>query len=197
MNKAKYAALLTFGLTMALGVLPSTSFAADAPAKKPAVTEPDHPDARDKKDHCDDDMMGGRYGHGMMGGHEGGMMGGMMGGFDMMMESPRIHMVMALDLSEEQRSKINKLSDDLQHKNWAAMGLIMDESAKLRNLYEADKRDPKAIGNEYQKIFDLKRQIIEAMVDTQNHVEELLTPEQLKQLKDKRRKFEGMHGYPR
>jgi len=125
------------------------------------------------------------------------MMGGMMGGPEMMMESPRIHMVMALDLSEEQRSRINKLSDELHHKNWAAMGLIMDESAKLRDLYEADKRDPKAIGNEYQKIFDLKRQMIEAMVDTQNHVEELLTPDQLNQLKDKHHRMEGMHGHPK
>lgn len=185
MNKAKYAALLIFGITMAFGFLPSSSFAADAPAKKPAVTKPDHSDACEKKDHRDDGMMGGGYGHGMM------------GGYDTMMESPRIHMVMALDLSEEQRSKINKLSDELRHKNWAAMGLIVDESARLRDLYEADKPDPKAIGNEYQKIFDLKRQMIEAMVDTQNHVEELLTPEQLNQLKDKRRKFEGMHGYPK
>ncbi len=140
-------------------------------------------------------MMGSQEGGqmcGMMGSQEGGQMGGMMGGHDSgaMMKIPRIGMVMALDLSDEQRSKINKLSDELRHKNWPTRGLIMDESAKLRDLYGADKRDPSAIGKEYQKIFDLERQMIEAMIDTQNRIEELLTPEQRAQLKDTHHKME-------
>jgi Spy/CpxP family protein refolding chaperone len=124
-----------------------------------------------------------------MGGHYG-MMGGMMGG---MMDSPRMHMVMGLDLTDDQRAKINKLYDDLHHRNWETQGKIMDEAAKLRDLYEADKRDPKAISAEYQKVFDMKRQMIEAMVDTQNHVEELLTPAQLAKLKEMRHKMGEMH----
>lgn len=157
-------------------------------------------------------MMGGQAGSheggGMMGSHEGGHMGGMMGcqagsheGGHMggmmgnhesgaMMKTPRIDRVMALDLSNEQRSKINKLSDELKHNNWAAKGLIMDGSAKLRDLYGADKRDPSAIGKEYQKIFDSERQMIEAVIDTQNRIEELLTPEQRAQMKDMHRKTE-------
>lgn len=125
---------------------------------------------------------------GMMGGmcgHEGGMMGCMMEGHGggKMMGSPRMNEVMSLDLNDEQRSKINKLSDELKHNNWATKGLIMDESAKLRDLYAADKRDPSAIGKEYQKIFDLQRQMIEATITTQNRIEELLTPDQRAQLK--------------
>lgn len=133
------------------------------------------------------DHMGGQMG-GMMGDHQGGMMsghmGGMMGGHGAgMMGAPHMHMIMSLDLNDEQRSKINKLSDELKHNNWATKGLIMDESAKLRDLYAADKRDPAAIGKEYQKIFDLQRQMIEATITNQNRVEELLTPEQRTQLK--------------
>lgn len=158
-------------------------------------------------DHKGGGMMGGMEGGhmggkmcdhkgGMMGGHMDGMMcdhkGGMMGGHGagMMMESPRVYMIMSLDLSDEQRSKINKLSDELRHNNWTTKGLIMDESAKLRDLYAADKRDPSAIGKEYQKIFDLQRQMIEATITAQNRIEELLTPDQRAQLKNMRHRGE-------
>jgi Spy/CpxP family protein refolding chaperone len=134
----------------------------------------------------------------MAGGHMNGMMGSQMGGRmgshepGAMMKSSRIDMVMALDLSDEQRAKINKLSDELKHNNWVAMGLVMDESAKLRDLYAADKRDPSAIGKEYQKIFDSERRKIESMIDTQNRIEDLLTPEQRVQLKGMHQKMEPM-----
>jgi len=131
---------------------------------------------------------------GMKGDQECGHMGSMMGGHEAgaMMESPHVGRIMALDLNDEQRSKINKLSDELRRNHWAAMGLIMDESAKLRDLYGAEKRAPSAIGKVYQNIFDSKRRMIEAMIDNQNRVEELLTPEQRAQLKDMHRKMGSM-----
>ena len=138
-------------------------------------------------------MMGGQMG-GQMCDHKGGMMGGH--GAGMMMASPRMSMVITLDLNEEQRSKINKLSDELQHNNWATKGLIMDESAKLRDLYAADKRDPSVIGKEYRKIFDLQLKIIEATVTTQNRIEEILTPEQRAKLKSMRQSGAPMHDHP-
>jgi hypothetical protein len=163
------------------------------------------------------DMMGGHMG-GMMcnhkGGmpgcdHKGGMMGGHMGGMMCdhkggmgegrcagMAGSGHMHMIMSLDLSDEQRSKINKLSDELRHNNWTTKGLIMDESAKLRDLYAADKRDPSAIGKEYQKIFDLKRKMIEATITTQNRIEEVLTPEQRTKFKGMRDSGAPMHDHP-
>ena len=138
--------------------------------------------------------MGGQMCDHMMGGHDCGHMGGMKGGYGAgaMMGSPHADMAMALELSSEQRSGINKLSDELRHNNWAAMGLIMDESATLRDLYGAEKRDPSAIGKVYQKIFDLKRKMIEAAIDNRNRVEGLLTPEQRAQLKDMRQKMGSM-----
>jgi len=153
-------------------------------------------------------MMGGQMGGmmcdhkgGMMCDHKGGMMGGQMGGMmgghgAGMMGSPHAHMIMSLDLSDEQRSKIVKLSDELKHDNWATKGLIMDESAKLRDLYAADKRDPSAIGKEYQKIFDLKRKMIEATIASQNRVEAVLTPEQRTQLKNMHHKRAQMDKCP-
>ncbi len=188
----KVAVLIAVGLCAAVS-LSAPAWGADDPApKKPAAKTPEQaapcPCDHQMMEGC---MMGG-MGGGMMGGMGGGMMGGLGGG---MMGSPRMHMVMALDLTDDQRAKINKLHDELQHKNWERMGLIQDESAKLRDLYEADKRDPKAIGAEYQKIFDLKRQIIEAIVETQNRIEDVLTPDQRAHLKEMRHTM-PMHGYP-
>ncbi len=133
------------------------SFAADAkaPVKKTPVSK--------AHDRCNEE------GYGM---HHGMMLG-----------ADR-HMFRMLNLSDDQRAKISKLSDDLDHDNWARQGLINDESARLRDLYEADKRDPAAIGEEYKKIFDLKRQMIEAYLTTQNQIDAVLTPEQRAQMKD-------------
>lgn len=146
----------------------------------------------DHKDGMKCGQMGDQMG-GMKCDHKDSMMGGQ--GSGMMMESPRMNMLMSLDLNDEQRSKINKLSDELKHNNWATKGLIMDESAKLRDLYAADKRDPSAIGKEYQKIFDLQRKMIEATITTQNRIEELLTPEQRAQLKNMRHGGEPVHDH--
>jgi Spy/CpxP family protein refolding chaperone len=105
------------------------------------------------------------------------------------MMEPDLHMLGALAITDQQQVQINKLADDLRHKNWTTQGLINDESAKLRDLYEADKRDPAAIGKEYQNIFDLKRQMIETYLDTQNRMEEVLTPEQREKMKHSSQKM--------
>ena len=129
--------------------------------------------------------MGYPHGHDMM----GGMIASRMMGAD-------VHMLGGLDISEAQQSKIDKISDELRHNNWATQGLINDETAKLRDLYEADTRDPAAIGKEYLKIFDLKRQMIETYLTAQNRIEEVLTPEQRAKLKANRRNAYQMYGSP-
>jgi Spy/CpxP family protein refolding chaperone len=153
--------------------------------KPPPATSSGHKHGHkmaDMKDGCEaEHHMGGHHGYGMMGEW----------GADMMME-PNMHMLMALDLSQEQKAKINKLSDDLKHNNWATQGMINDETGKLRDLYEADKRDVAAIGKEYQKVFDLKRQMIETYLETQNRIEEILTLEQLAKMKESRHKMHHM-----
>ena len=109
-------------------------------------------------------MMGGGYGHGMMG---QGMMGSQQG-------------LPGVSLDDKQRKAYNAINDDLRRKRWELMGRTMDEQAKLRDLYEADKRDPAAIGAAYQRIFDLQRQMIESTVAAHNKIEGLLSPEQRK-----------------
>ena len=132
-------------------------------------------------------MMGGygmMHGPGMMGGY--GMMHGpgMMGGEGMMYGPGMTGMgpVWMLNLTDEQRAKIGKLQGELRKKQWATMGQIMDEREKLFELYSADSPDAKKVGAVYGKIFDLRRQMIEATIDTQNRMQALLTKEQRAQL---------------
>lgn len=191
-----FLALAASCISFGIASIPVSASAATMTQKSSTSTPAPQPRGLNSSDDCKDSnpMMGGwGYGHGMMFGHGGGMMSGY--GDDMMMESPRMGIVRTLNLSDDQRAAINKLTDELQHRNWGLLGMIRDETAKLRDLYEADRRDPAAIGAEYQKIFDLKRQIIESILVTQNKVEDLLTPEQRKQLQQARRAM-PMYGHP-
>lgn len=134
-----------------------------------------------------DMMMGGGPGGGMgmgmmgMGGPGMGMMGGMgMGhGMGMMGMGP----VWMLDLTDEQRDKIEKIQDDARRKNWDTYGKIMDEQAKMRDLYTSETVDPKKVGAVYAGIAKLHQQVIEANVETHNRVQAVLTKEQKEQLR--------------
>ncbi len=126
----------------------------------------------------------GGYGPGMMG---GGMMGGYGHGYGrggMMGLGP----LQALDLSNEQLSKINQIQDETRRRNWGVMGKLIDEQSHMRDLFLADKRDPAAIGKQAMKIADLRRQMLEASVDAHNRVEALLNKEQKEQLRNSYRR---------
>jgi Spy/CpxP family protein refolding chaperone len=185
-------------------VLADEASSADTSAMEPAYAMPEGvmpgQGMMGEQDDCDAvHDMGGHHGYGP-GRHHGHGMGepyayGMMEGPGMMaMMEPDMHLLGALDLSDEQQAKITRLADKLKHDNWATQGLLNDETAKLRDLYEADKRDPAAIGKEYQKVFDLKRKMIETYLDIQNRIEEVLTPEQLAQMKEARHDMHRMYG---
>ncbi|MFN4351385.1 MAG: Spy/CpxP family protein refolding chaperone [Hylemonella sp.] len=123
------------------------------------------------------------YGPGMMGGGmmgSGGMMGGMMGGMGL---GP----LQALDLNEQQQTRINQIRDETRRKNWDTMGKLMDEQARLRDLLAAEKRDPAAIGKQSMKMADLRRQMLEASIESHNRIEAVLSKEQKDQLRSYRR----------
>lgn len=128
-------------------------------------------------------MMGPGMGQGMMGMGQGmtgpgmgmgpGMMGpGMMGGY-----GPGA----TLNLSGPQQKQITQIQDELRKKHWDLMGKMNTEQAKLRDLYYAAPRDPKAIGQQQQRLYDLRRQMVESSVEAQNRMEAVLTPEQKEQ----------------
>lgn len=119
-------------------------------------------------------MMGQGMGQGMMG-HGYGMRGpGMMRGYGPMWLP---------DLKEDQQKKISAIYEELHKKRWDLMTRMQGEYATLRGLYAADPRDPAAIGNQYRKISDLRRQMVELSVDAGNRMEAVLTKEQKERLR--------------
>jgi Spy/CpxP family protein refolding chaperone len=162
-----------------------------------------------------DDMTGGYGpgygmgpGMGMMGGMGPGMMGGGYGGMGMMGMGPGMMgggygmgpgmMGMGplgmLDLSDEQRTKINKIFDDERKKHWGIMGKMMEEQNKLRDLYAADKPDPKKVGAVYGEIAKLQQQMIETHVQATNQMQDVLTKEQREQFRQWHRGGWGPRG---
>jgi Spy/CpxP family protein refolding chaperone len=126
-------------------------------------------------------MMGpGMMGPGMMG---PGMMGPGMMGPGMMGMGQGVGPLWMLDLNAEQKNKIAKIQQEARKKQWDLMAKVDGEYVKLRELYFADKRDSAAIGSQYQKIYDLRRQMMELWVDTANRTEEVLTKEQKEKLR--------------
>ena len=124
-------------------------------------------------------MMGGGYGMG----HYGGM--GMMGGPMQM-----------LDLSDAQRKKINDIQDSSHKKNWELMGKMMDDRAKLRDLYDADRLDVKGISAVYDRIFSTQKKMIENSLNARNQQYETLNDKQRKEWKELRsgRGWGNWHG---
>jgi Spy/CpxP family protein refolding chaperone len=136
-------------------------------------------------------MKGG--GHmGMMGNMKGGghmgMMGNMMGGDHMGMMGK----FKGLDLSDEQKAKMSEIRYKLRKKHWEIMGPMIDQQAALHKAYAGDRPDPAAVGAVYGKIFDLKRQVIEARLTAKNSSMDVLTEEQLAQMEKMKHKGGGM-----
>ncbi|PMS21669.1 hypothetical protein C0Z18_07410 [Trinickia dabaoshanensis] len=136
-------------------------------------------------------MMGGGPGRGIMGGGPGmmgggyGMMGGgygmMGGGYGMMGFGGGWED--ALGLSDDQKTKINRIQDETRHEHWALMGTMMDQQAKLRDLYEAPKRDSAAIDETYKSIGEMRQKMVDSSVSARKRMEAVLTSKQLEKLR--------------
>jgi Spy/CpxP family protein refolding chaperone len=141
-------------------------------------------------------MMGG-YGHGygMMGGQGmgPGMMGGYGGGHDMM-GGYGIGPYAMLNLSDDQRSKINKIHDAERKQHWAIMGKMMDKQNAQRDLLAQSEPDPKKVGAVYAEIAKLRQQMLETHVQANNDMQKVLTKEQREQMQQWRRGMWGGQG---
>lgn len=60
----------------------------------------------------------------------------------------------------------------------------MEEKDKLIDLYNTENRDKEAIVKVYSRIFELKKQMIEANIDAGNKARGILTKKQRKELDD-------------
>lgn len=156
--------------------------------------------------------MMGNPGMGMMGGM-GGMMGpgmGMMGmgpgmsGMGMMgggmgpgMMAMGMHPFDMLDLTADQRTRLAKIQDETRKRHWDLMGKLFDEHARLRDVYAADRPDPKQVGQVYGNIAKIQQQMAEIATDAHNRMSDVLTKEQRDQLQQFRRGMMGPGGMGR
>ena len=129
----------------------------------------------------------GGYGHGygmgpgMMWGYGGGygMGPGMMHGYG---RGYGAGPGFALDLTDEQRAKIDKIQQDTASKQWELMAKLRDEQARLNQLYFSDKRDSAAVGKSYKTIAGLRQQLFDNGLAARKQVDGVLTKEQREQL---------------
>ena len=87
-----------------------------------------------------------------------------------------------LNLSTDQRSKINKLHDSERKQHWAIMGKMIDVESRQRDLYAQSTSDPKQVGAVYADMSKLRQQMIETHVQANNDMQKVLTKEQREQL---------------
>ena len=132
---------------------------------------------------CGPGMMGGGYGPGMMGGGYGpGMMGGgpgMMGGAGRGgMMGYGYGMQGALDLSDDQRKKVDAVHDELQSRTWEITGKMRAEMAKMREAMASEPRDKAALDASYKRLNELRQQRFDARLAARDQMDAVLTKEQ-------------------
>ena len=134
-------------------------------------------------------MMGG-YGYGMGQGMTGGygpgygMGPGMMGGYGRGMGPGMGYGAFyGLDLTDEQRAKIDQIHEDVQKRNYATAERTAEAFSKLRNLLASGKRDRKAMAAAYKQVSDLRYERLQARLDAQDRLEAVLNNDQREQLR--------------
>lgn len=84
----------------------------------------------------------------------------------------------ALNLSDEQRSKIGKIQEDLWRKQWELMGKMQEEYAR-----GSDADDDAAAQKTYKNIADLRQKMFNNSLAARKQMDAVLTKEQREQLR--------------
>ncbi len=132
------------------------------------------------------------YGPGMMGGYGGqGMMGpGMMGGYggQGMMGPGMIGpgMMMGgygnLNLTPDQQNKMLEIQKKLDQQRWDLMGRMHQQGYQGMHAYKDGKFDEAGARRQYEVMSVMHKQMFELMVQGQKEMDEVLTPDQRKQM---------------
>ncbi len=117
--------------------------------------------------------------------------GPMMGGQDMM-RGYGPGAAAGIELSDEQRAKMREIQREHFKQEMALREKLYDEYGKLEEIYEADKPDPKAVRDAYDRIYALRKQRIEARLQAHNKMFDLLTDEQRTLWRTQRRLGAGL-----
>ena len=81
--------------------------------------------------------------------------------------------------ADEIAERIKSIIVEMGKKNVELMTKLWDQQAKIRKLHrEMGDADPKVIGEAYGQFFDIKRQMIESMIEAHVQGKAVLTEEQ-------------------
>jgi Spy/CpxP family protein refolding chaperone len=133
---------------------------------------------------------------GMMGRHgPESMGGGMGGGHGSTAPSTRGMglgtMLEGLDLTDEQRTELQPLDDELFRKQWEITGKTIEAQRKLRRQSTVKPRDDNAIAEAHKILQALREQRALAESQTREKAESILTVEQREQLRSQQHECTG------
>ncbi|WP_340641254.1 Spy/CpxP family protein refolding chaperone [Modicisalibacter ilicicola] len=83
-----------------------------------------------------------------------------------------------LDLSDDQRQELVAIQQDQIQQQWDLMQQMRERTAALQKLYQAEQPDAQAIGKAHDRVFEVRRKMIENRIEAQNRMSALLTDEQ-------------------
>jgi Spy/CpxP family protein refolding chaperone len=179
MKKTLFVPLL--GALLAMATVPCSALAEESGASASQTQPPAAPSVSPMP------MGYGMMGPGMMGpgmGMMGGPGQGMGMGMGPGMMGPGMTGMPLPGLTKEQVEQIDKIRFELQDKMWGLMHQMWKEQEKMRQMLAEENRNASEIGKLYGQISDLRRQGIEAMLEAQERMKSLLTPEQREELKN-------------
>jgi Spy/CpxP family protein refolding chaperone len=88
-----------------------------------------------------------------------------------------------LKLSDEQRTKIDKILQDSARQRWELMGKMHEQGWKMRELYASGKADDAALKQAYDTMSTMRKSMFENNLETRNKINAVLTKEQREQLR--------------
>ncbi len=89
----------------------------------------------------------------------------------------------ALKLSDEQRTKIDKIMEDSARQRWELMGKMHEQGWKMRELYASGKADDAALKQAYDTMSAMRKSMFENNLETRKKIDAVLTKEQREQLR--------------
>ncbi len=121
---------------------------------------------------------GGGYGPGIMGGYGGGAYGpGMMGGYGGGAG------YWGLNLSADQRKKIEQIQEETANARWQLMGTMQQRGYRMEGLFGRGAFDEQEARKSYQAMSDAQKSMFEITLEARKRIDAVLTPEQREQLR--------------
>ena len=103
------------------------------------------------------------------------------------------HYFHMLGLTSSQRKAMRDIQKKNRTERFELKDKINDYSDQLYSLYDQEKPNAKKIGEIYQKIFNIKRQIIELHINIKNQKYDKLTKDQQEKLKELKSNWMGRY----